>query len=433
MTTFLRNATIIDASGGKPFAGTIGIDGERIETVARGKEAAAAKPGDEVIDCTGLTIMPGLTEAHCHISFNNLSSMYQAVEIQPEDHSLVALANAQMLLQRGFTSLFSAASAKPRVDVAVRDAINRGLFEGPRMRAAGQEISPSGNLGDLDNNYLTFPRNVRFTVTCDGADEFTKAARLAARDGVDTIKVNVSGDRDWGHMHADDSVTVIAERELAAVMEVANARKLMVATHCTSSSGVKMCVRQGVQVIYHAPHADSEARDMLEAAKDRVFVAPAAGLPISMLRRYKEFGLGWSADKVRSMEIEVETVTRCMSDLHRRGVRVLPGGDYGAFITNPIGDNARDLEHFVDLFGFTPMAAIVAATRQGAELMGMAHETGQIKPGFFADLLIVSGDPLKDIRILQDQDRILGVMKGGRFARRQPSLGRAAPGQRKAA
>ena len=141
--------------------------------------------------------MPGLTEAHCHISFNDLTSMYQAVEIQPEDHALLALANAQMLLERGFTSRFSAASAKPRVDVAVRDAINKGLLIGPCLRAAGQEISPSGNLGDLDNNYLTFPRNVRFTVTCDGADEFTRAARLAARDGVNTIKAKVSGDCDW--------------------------------------------------------------------------------------------------------------------------------------------------------------------------------------------------------------------------------------------
>jgi imidazolonepropionase-like amidohydrolase len=433
MRTLFCNANIIDGSGAEAFPGTVIVEGERISAAVREAENVLAMPGDEVIDCEGLTLMPGLTEAHCHISFNDLTSMYQAIEIQPEDHSLLALSNAQMLLQRGFTSLFSAASAKPRVDVAVRDAINRGLFFGPRMRAAGQEISPSGNLGDLDNNYLTFPRNVRFTVTCDGADEFTRAARLAARDGVDTIKVNVSGDRDWGHMHADDTVTVIAERELAAVMEVAQARKLMVATHCTSSSGVKMCVRQGVHVIYHAPHADEEARDMLEAAKDRVFVAPAAGLPISMLRRYKEFGLKWSAEKVASMESEVETVTRCMSDLHRRGVRVLPGGDYGAFITNPIGENAKDLEHFVTLFGFTPMEAIVAATRQGAELMRMEQDTGQIRPGFHADMLVLDGDPLADIRLLQDQSRILAVTKGGRFAKRDPSLTQSARRQRKAA
>ena len=433
MRTHLENILIIDGNETSAYHGTVTIEGEKITAVARTGMPSEPSPGDEQIDCTGLTVMPGMTEAHCHISFNNLTSMYQAVEIQPEDHSLLSLANAQMLLERGFTSLFSAASAKPRVDVAVRDAINKGLFFGPRMRAASQEISPSGNLGDLDNNYLTFPRNVRFTVTCDGADAFTRAARLAARDGVDTIKVNVSGDRDWGHMHADDTVTVITERELAAVMEVANARRLMVATHCTSSSGVKMCVRQGVQVIYHAPHADTEARDMIESAKDRIFVAPAAGLPISMLEKHRDLGMNWSAQKIASMESEIETVTRCMRDLHRRGVRVLPGGDYGAFVTNPMGDNARDLEHFVNLFGFSPMEAIVAATRQGAELMRMEHETGQIRPGFMADLLVLDGNPLDDIRLLQDQARILAVMKGGRFAKRNASLSQQRRGSRRAA
>ena len=429
----LLNANIFDGSGKPPFVGSVVIEDGRIARVLRPGQDGETGLDHEAIDCSGLTLMPGLTEAHCHISFDNLTSMFQAVETQPEDHALLALSNAQLLLQRGFTSLFSAASAKPRVDVAVRDAINAGRFMGPRMRAAGQEISPSGNLGDLDNNYWSLPRNVRFTVTCDGADEFTKAARLAARDGVDTIKVNVSGDRDWGHMHADDTVTVIAERELAAVMEVANARRLMVATHCTSSEGVKMCVRQGVQVIYHAPHADSEARDMLEKAKDRVFVAPAAGLPISMLARHRDMGLKWSAKKIASMESEIETVTDCMSDLHRRGVRVLPGGDYGAYITNPMGENAKDLEHFVNRFGFTPSEALVAATRQGAELMRMSHELGLVKEGFLADLLLIDGNPLDDITLLQDQERILGVVKGGQFAKRAPHLGRSGQRRRKAA
>jgi imidazolonepropionase-like amidohydrolase len=429
----LSNASVFDGSGSPVFVGSVDIEDGRITRVTKQCEDDPGRPAYESIDCSGLTLMPGLTEAHCHISFDNLSSMFQAVETQPEDHSLLALSNAQLLLQRGFTSLFSAASAKPRVDVAVRDAINSGRFMGPRIRAAGQEISPSGNLGDLDNNYWTLPRNVRFTVTCDGADEFTKAARLAARDGVDTIKVNVSGDRDWGHMHADDTVTVITERELAAVMEVANARRLMVATHCTSSEGVKMCVRQGVQVIYHAPHADSEARDMLEMAKDRVFVAPAAGLPISMLAKHQDMGLNWSAAKIASMESEVETVINCMRDLHKRGVRVLPGGDYGAFVTNPMGNNAKDLEHFVNLFGFTPSEALVAATRQGAELMQMSHELGLVKEGFLADLLLIDGDPLEDITIMQDQARLVGVMKGGLFAKRSPQLGRPGQTRRKAA
>ena len=434
MRRHLRNASIIDASGAPTFRGTVTVEDTKIAAVTRAPLDAPTQPDDEVIDCTGYTLLPGLTEAHCHISFNNLTSIYAAVEIQPEDHSLIALANAQLLLRCGFTSLFSAASAKPRVDVAVRDAINRGLFEGPRIRAAGQEITPTGNLGDLDTNYLTFPRTLRFSVAADGPDQFMRAARLAARDGVDTIKVNVSGDRDWGHMHADDTVTVITERELEAVMEVANARRLNVATHCSSSAGVKMCVRQGVPVIFHAPHADSEARDMLENVKDRVFVVPAAGLPISMFRRHDEFRLNWGAEKLTSLEREIEIFTACMRDLHKRGVRVLPGGDYGAFITSPMGENAKDFEYFVELFGFTPMEVIVAAARHGADLMQMGHETGQIKPGYLADLVILNGDPLADIRIFQDQSRILAVMKDGWFAKRDAVLsGVAADPMRKTA
>ena len=128
-------------------------------------------------------------------------------------------------------------------------------------------------------------------------------------------------------MHADGAVTVTAERELAAMMEVANVRRLMVATHCTSSPGVKMCVRQGVQAISHAPHADEEARHMLEAAKDRIFVAPAAGLPISMLRHHQDFDPKWSAAKIAAMESEVETVTRCLAVIGAQSAP--PGGMSG--------------------------------------------------------------------------------------------------------
>jgi len=407
----LVNGMVFDGTGAAPYRATVWIEDERIVAVGGDSVPASA----QVIDCAGRTIMPGLTEAHCHISFNDIRSMQAVVAIQPEDHALISLRNAQMLMERGFTSLYSAAAAKPRLDVAVRDAVASGLFKGPRIRAASQEISPSGNLGDLNNNYLELPRNIAFTITCDGADAFTKQARLAARDGVDNIKINVSGDRDWGHMHADDRTTVIAEEEVSAVVAVARPRGLTVNAHCTSSEGVKMCVRQGVQVIYHAVHADTEARDMLEAAKDRVFVAPALGLPITMFREARDHGLKWPAARYASLEKELESVQACMQDLKRRGVRVLPGGDYGAFITNPMGTNARDLQHFVDFLGFSPMDTLVAATKLGGELMQRGDDLGQLRPGFLADLLVVRGDPLKDIRILQDHERIEAVMIGGKL------------------
>ena len=430
----LVNATVIDGAGAEPFRATVDIANDRIGAVTPSDAAGASRlpqgRGEPladamVVDCTGFTVMPGLTEAHCHISFNDIVSMEAVVATQPEDHALISLRNAQMLMERGFTSLYSAAAAKPRLDVAVRNAVNSGMFAGPRIRAASQEISPSGNLGDINNNYLEFPRALAFAITADGPTEFTKAARLAARDGVDNIKINVSGDRDWGHMHADDRTTVISDEEVAAVVAVARPRKLVVSAHCTSSEGVKMCVRHGVQVVYHAVHADQEARDMLEEAKDRVFVAPALGLPLTMLRESRDYGFKWSAERYASLEKELETTRTCMRDLKRRGVRVLPGGDYGAFVTNPMGTNARDLEHFVDFLGFSPMDTLVAATKFGGELMQRGGELGQIREGYLADLLIVDGDPLADIRLLQDPDRIAAVMVGGRFTKyRLPEAGR---------
>ncbi|MCP4382726.1 MAG: amidohydrolase family protein, partial [Hyphomicrobiales bacterium] len=169
------NASVIDGSGDDPFLATVAVDGDRIHAVtpqaAPEPVAEAPSAGDAVVDCTGLTVMPGLTEAHCHISFNDIVTMETVVAIQPEDHSLIALKNAQMLMARGFTSLFSAAAAKPRLDVAVRNAIDSGMFPGPRIRAASQEISPSGNLGDLNTSYLELPRSIAFSVSCDGEEE----------------------------------------------------------------------------------------------------------------------------------------------------------------------------------------------------------------------------------------------------------------------
>lgn len=413
----LTNAMILDGSGAAPFAGDIVIEDGCIARV-HPSDAPPNGPGPELsYDCAGRTVMPGLVEAHCHISFDNIQSFEATILTNVEDHALVSLKNAQMLLQQGFTSLFSAAAAKPRLDVAVRDAIAKGYFTGPRIRAASQEITPSGNLGDANTNYLTLPRAIAFTVTADGPDAFTEAARLAARDGVDTLKVNVSGDRDYDTMHAYSDITVITEPELAALVAVARPRKMKVAAHCTSNDGVKMCVRQGVDVVYHAVFADEEARDMLEEARDRVFVAPTIGFPWSQLNEYRKYGLNWTPTKIRRLEEEMATLIDCMVDLKKRGVRILPGGDYGAGVTNPIGTNARDLEHFVTLLGFTPMQAIVAATKLGGELMGEPDRIGQVKPGYYADLLVVDGDPLADIRILQDAARLDAIMIEGRFAK----------------
>jgi imidazolonepropionase-like amidohydrolase len=301
-----------------------------------------------------------------------------------------------------------------------RNAIDAGRFPGPRLRAATQEITPSGNLGDLDTIEMSLPPQVRFAVTCNSPDEFRAYCRIAAREGVDTFKINVSGDRgfdDWG---AGSAATVITDEELAAVVQVARSRGKQVAAHATSAGSVKMCVRHGVDVIYHAALVDEEALDMLEAAKDRVFVAPTIGFPFTLTYEAGDHGVHHDAAAKARLEHELGCIVEACMAMRKRGVRVLPGGDYGLFC-NPQGTNARDLEHFVTLLGFTPMQAIQAATRDGGALMGRPDELGRIHPGYLADLLLVDGDPLEDIAILQDADRLAAIMKGGQFHKRPPT------------
>ncbi len=415
---------IIDGSGDPAFDGEILVGGDRITAVAHSPDQLPRGQA-QVIDGHGRTLMPGLIEAHAHLSFTNIRDLYEAVRLPVEEHLLATIDNAKLLLDQGFTSCFSAAAAKPRLDVVVRDAINAGRIPGPRLRAATQEMTPSGNLGDLDTIDLTLPPAIRFSVTCDGADAFRATCRRAAREGVDTFKVNVSGDRDFAAWGAGSDATVISDPELAAVVEEATARSKFVVAHATSAGSIKMCLRHSVDVIYHAALADEEALDMLEEARDRVFVAPTVGFPYTLLHEADRYGVVHDAATRASLEAEFHAITSNSRAMIRRGIRVLPGGDYGLFC-NPQGTNARDLEHFVELLGQTPLQAIAAATRDGGVLMGLPDDLGLAQPGYLADLLLVDGDPLADIAILQDADRLDAIMLGGRF-HKAPSQDLAGP------
>jgi imidazolonepropionase-like amidohydrolase len=173
-------------------------------------------------------------------------------------------------------------------------------------------------------------------------------------------------------------------------------------------------VRHGIQNIYHASFADEEALDMLEAAKDKHFVAPGLAWLINTARHAGEWGIKPGTPMTIAYERELEHAVETCRKMHRRGIRILPGGDYG-FAWTPQGTNAKDLETFVEMLGFSPMEAIVSATKLGGEIMGMGDELGMIKPGYLADLLLVDGDPIANIRVLQDKARLLAIMKDGKF------------------
>lgn len=174
-----------------------------------------------------------------------------------------------------------------------------------------------------------------------------------------------------------------------------------------------MALRNGVRVLYHCTYADAEALDMLEAKKEEIFVAPAIGVIVGTLEASPPPHIDMSAMK-ESAKTVLELSRKLIPELRRRGIRILPGGDYG-FPFNPNGANARDLQHFVDLFGYSPLEALAAATGLGGQIMGMEEELGLIRAGYLADILVVKGDVTKNVSVLLDKANILAIMKGGRF------------------
>ena len=405
--TIFRDVMIIDGEGGAPFRGDVLVEGNRIKTVSKGT-GSIQTPGAEVIDGNGQTLMPGLIEAHAHISFCNTADLESLGDIPPEEHTLQTMKFARVMLDQGFTSIFSAAAAKARLDVVIRNAIDAGEIPGPRMRAASPEMTPTSGLGDVRRWHIN---RETFAIVCDNPEEFRKTAREMVREGVDTLKINPSGDEFIPFARAHE--TVMNEAEVAAVCEVAKSRSKNVAAHARSAESVKMCLRNGVKVLYHCTLSDAEALDMLEAVKDEIFVAPTIGMAhVTGQGEGKDYGIDYDHPVANFFRLEGEKGVENMIELNKRGVRVLPGGDYG-FAWNPIGTNARDMEHFVKLFGYTPLQAITAATKFGGELMKM--DVGLVKEGYLADLLLVNGDPSKDVALLQDKRNLTAIMKDGTF------------------
>jgi imidazolonepropionase-like amidohydrolase len=400
------NCKVLDCTGAAPFSGSVLVEGERVREVWRAQQTPRVDDARQ-IDGKGATLMPGLIEPHAHITFTDCAQSVDMGFIPVEEHLLIALRNARTMLEAGFTSCLSAASAKKRLDIVLRNAVDRGEFPGPRMLAASPEMTVTGGLGDVRLPHL-YREN--FAVILDGADEFRRFAREMCRDGVDTLKINVSGDAGTPAAPADR--TVMSEAEIHAVCDVAHDFGKRVAAHVRSAESVKRCLRFGVPILYHATLLDQEAKDMLAAARDTVFVAPTLGNLYATLYEAAAWGMSVEAGRARGLEHELEQGIETMKDLRRRGVRILPGGDYG-FAWNPIGANARDIEHFVKLLGFPPMEAILAATKLGGEIMMRGHELGQVRPGYLADLLLVDGDPLADVALLRQRERLRMVIKGG--------------------
>ncbi len=408
--TLIANATIFDATGAKPFTGDLLIDGNRIVAVTPsgsgggGSQATA----DRTIDATGLFCMPGMTEGHAHLSFENVTATENLITPTPEEMVFTTARGAKALIDAGFTSAYGASEAKLRLGVAVRDEVNSGRITGPRIRAGGLELSVTGAMGDESKEHN--PR-IGPSTLINGPDAMREAVRMHCREGVDNIKIDVSGDPFYPS--TPSTSTPMTYEEVKAAADTAHAYGRKINAHTRSILGSKYCVQAGVDGLFHCEHSDEELLDMMEAAKDRIFVVPTIDLFHQMATGgASAWGITPEIAGYMGIPALIEESVRTHTALRKRGVRHLIGGDYG-FAWSPHGTQARDLKYFIDYYGYSAEEALICATRNGGQAMMSDGNLGTLEAGKLADLILVKGDVLADVTILTDPARIALVMKDG--------------------
>ena len=421
--TLFTDVMIFEGTGKQLTPGEVLVQGNRIHAVA-GPGESLPREGCEVVDAGGATLMPGMVNTHCHLTYNNGTTVAELTALPVEEHVLLTMHNAKQALDMGFTAAIGAASAKPRLDIVVRNEINKGKIPGPRLLAGSPELTVTGGLAD--DNQLD-AKHPSISIICDGPDEFRKVVRTMIREGADLIKFNNSGDSFcFPRMAAYDNP--MTEAEVAAICDTANNIGKRLAAHAHADSSVRQCMKYDVEFIFHASFATDETIEQLERVKHKHYVSPAIAARYNTTYEAKDWGITTDVAEMIGNKRELEAGIEVMTKMHKAGIKVVPFGDYG-FAWLPQGTEARDLEHFVNLFGFEPWEALRAATAYGGEAwVGKSGEKmGRVAPGFLADILLVDGNPLHDLSLLQDRNALLAIMKDGQF--HKPFQGRVAMGQ----
>lgn len=401
-TTLFTNVAVLTDARSNPTPLDVLVENDVIRDLKPRGNHDLRRADTRVVDGRGGTLMSGLCDAHTHFSWNN-GDLNALGPMPVEEHVLHSMRSARTYIDLGYTMCVGAASAKARLDVVIRNAINAGDIPGPRYLAAGMEIATTS--GDLVPGITQY---------ADGPEEIRKIVRQTIGLGVDTIKLSMSGEEITGKQRAADNYFTAEEVEMA--VSEAHRRHVRVAVHARAADSVKLAVKHGADIIYHASFVDEEGLDLLEARKHEVFVAPGLNWLYNTLHEAHKFGYPNELAVAHGYEIELAAAIDGLNKMKKRGIRILPGGDYG-FAWTPHGTYARDLEHFVKLLGWTPLEALYSATTLGGEIMMQPEKLGKVAPGYKADVILVAGDPIADITVLQDQAKITGVMKDGVFHR----------------
>jgi imidazolonepropionase-like amidohydrolase len=405
--TVLTNAFLIDCTGRDPVEGAaLVVEGDRIKDIAPAGRVGPLPGAVTTLDCRGATLMPGLTDAHVHICAVTENVLEQHRHYPPSYIAARAMRRAEECLMQGFTTARDAGGA----DSGLRLALAEGHFHGPRLLVSGHYISQTGGHGDLRR-----PAETTGPVDCclgmigaiaDGEDEVRRAVREQLRRGADQIKVMASG----GAMSPADELdtTQYSVAELRAAAEEARAAGTYVLAHAYSDSAVRRAVEAGIRSIEHGNLIGEAAAQAIHGAG--AFLVPTIVTYEAIYREGKRYGIG--DHQIQKIALAREQSVQGLTHAYRAGCKIGSGSDL-------LGDMAAHRAVELELKGqvMRPMDVLMSATRVNAELFRMEDRIGTLEPGKYADLIVVAGNPLRNLRIFQNTDNLKVIIKGGRLVK----------------
>src|SRR5882762_5601422 len=401
--TVFTNAFLIDCTGGEPVEGAaVVVEDDTIKDVAR-HGAVGALPGPvTTLDCKGATLMPGLTDAHVHICAVTENITDQHRLYPPSYIAVRAMRRAEECLRQGFTTVRDAGGA----DYGFRLALEEGHAIGPRLLVSGNYISQTGGHGDKRRRAEWDP-----PIECcigmigsiaDGEAEVRKAVREQIRRDVDQIKIMASG----GAMSPSDELdtTQFTIAEMRAAVEEAQAVGKYVLSHAYSGSAVRRAIEAGVRSIEHGNLIREAAAKAIKDAG--AFLVPTMVTYEAIYREGKRYGIG--DHQVAKIDMAREQSVQGLTYAYRAGCKIGSGSD---LLGDMMSQRAVELELKAQVM--KPMEVLLSATKVNAEIFRMSHQIGTIEPGKYADLIVVAGNPLKNLRVFQIQENLKVIMKGG--------------------
>lgn len=396
---YILKGRVIDGNGGQPIEqGAVVVDGEKILCVCEQKALAGKYPEAEVIEIENGTILPGLIDLHVHIGM----ALGKPFMVSPHEQTVRALPVLKKTLYGGFTTVRECGG----IGVYIRACQEEGLFESPRINSAGMGVFQTGGHGDVTRGMLMPPSLPKNTLTswglmADGEAEVRAQCRRTLSQGADFVKIATSS----GVNSNCKTVNKVefSDAEVRAAVEEADHFGTYVSSHAVSNGGIKLAARNGVRTIEHGTFLDEEAVELI--LKNDSYVIPTFALA------KVQYDMRDRLDPIVGKKIVVAYEEHCRTwELAvKAGVKIGVGTD---FFPGP--DNAMEMDFMVNTLGMDPMAVILAATKTGAEVL-MRDDIGTLDAGKLADIIVVDGDPLKNMALLRNADNVKIVMQGGKI------------------